>query len=55
MEMNMGINNDTSDILYASSSTNSSNSNTTVNWEEEKVESKKIRKEEVSPNNKLPC
>ena len=39
--MNMGINNDTSDILYANSSTGSSNSNTRVNCEEEKVEGKK--------------
>ena len=39
--MNMGINNDTSDILYANSNTGSSNSNTRVNCEEEKVEGKK--------------
>ena len=39
--MNMGINNDTSDILYANSSTGSSNSNRRVNCEEEKVEGKK--------------
>ena len=40
-EMNMGINSDTSDVLYASNSTNSSNSYTPVNCEEEKAESKK--------------
>ena len=53
-EMNMGINSDTSDVLHASNSTNSSNSYTPVICEEEKAESKKIAKEKVGPNIKLP-
>ena len=34
----MRINNDASDILYASNSTNGGNSNMSFNWEEEKGE-----------------
>ena len=37
----MRISNDTSDILHASDSTNSSNNNTPVNCEEDMLESKK--------------
>ena len=36
--INMRINNDASDILYASNSTNGGNSNMSFNWEEEKGE-----------------
>ena len=51
--INLGINSDTSDILYASNSTNSSTSNTPLNCDEEKVESKKNYKRERGPNRKL--
>ena len=50
--MNMGINNYTSDLLYASNSTNSSNSNTPLNCDDEKV--RKLAKEKVGSNSKLP-
>ena len=42
----MGINNDTSDVLYASNSANSSNSTTPVKCEEEKVKRKENCKRE---------
>ena len=42
----MGINSDTSDILYASNSPNSSTSNTPLKCDEEKVEGKENYKRE---------
>ena len=50
----MGINNDTSNLLYVTNSCNSSTRNTWLNCEEEQVESKKKNtKEKLGPNRKL--
>ena len=45
----------TSQILYANNSTNSNSSNMSVNYEEQKVKSKKDSKRKSDPNSKLPC
>ena len=49
----MGINNDTSDLLYVTNSCNSSTGNTWLNCEEEKVESKKKYERETWSKQKI--